>query len=431
MFINERLAIIDGVRTPFAKAGTDLKNLAAQDLGQIAFAETVQRAGVEAKAIDEVIVGCVGQPAEAMNIARVIALFCGLDESIPAVTVHRNCASGMESITSGWEKIKGGAAKIILAGGTESMSNLPLMYGPQMTKLFADLMAAKSVMQRLAIMARFRPSFLKPIVSVMQGLTDPVSGMIMGDTAEMVAREFHLTRLEQDQYALQSHQKACAAQAAGKFKDEIVPVPLPPKFEKTFSADNGPRATQSIEALQKLKPYFDRKNGTVTVGNACPITDGAAAVVIMKEQEAKERGLKPLGYLKSYAYAGLDPRRMGLGPVFATHKMLKQTGFRLKDFDLVEINEAFAAQVMGCMKAFASNDFAKNNLHDSFAVGDIDPAKLNVNGGAIAMGHPVGTTGTRLVITILKEMARRKVQHGLASLCIGGGQGAALHLERE
>ncbi len=426
--ISERLAVIEGVRTPFAKAGGELKDLAAQDLGQVAFSEALSRSGIAAKEIDEVIVGCVGQPAEAMNIARVIALYCGLDQQVPAVTVHRNCASGMESITSGWEKIRAGQARIVLAGGAESMSNLPLLYGREMTALFADLSRSKSLLQTLKVLSRFRLRFLKPIIGVQLGLTDPVSGMIMGDTAEVLAREFHISRQDQDAYALESHQKACAA--APRLKEEIVPVPLPPKYTQVLTKDMGPRDNQSMEALQKLKPFFDRHNGTVTVGNACPITDGAAAVVLMSESQARDMGLAPLGYVRAYAYAGLDPARMGLGPVYATHKMLRSTGFRLKDFDLVEVNEAFAAQVLACEKAFGSESFSKEHLGLLGSLGSLDMRKVNVNGGAIALGHPVGTTGTRLVLTLLKELGRRGLQHGLATLCVGGGQGAALHLEK-
>jgi acetyl-CoA C-acetyltransferase/acetyl-CoA acyltransferase len=270
---------------------------------------------------------------------------------------------------------------------------------------------------------------MAPIIGVQVGLTDPVCGLNMGQTAEVLAREFHVTREEQDQFALASHQKATAAITAGRFGEEIVPLPIPPKYEKAQLVDDGPRANQDMAALQKLKPYFDKVAGTVTVGNACPITDGAGAVLVMAESHAKALGLAPLGYMRDFAYAGLDGRRMGLGPVYATAKLLDKTGLSMKDFELIELNEAFSAQVIACQRAAASAEFAKTHLNRSQALGEIRSDILNVNGGAVALGHPVGATGTRLVITLLKELRRRKLQRGLATLCIGGGQGAALALE--
>ena len=432
MLNTKRLAIIEGVRTPFAKAGTDFKAVAAPDLGQIAFSECLQLSGLRPGDIDLVIAGCGGQPADAMNIARVVALYCGIPNTVPAYTVQRNCASGMEAITSAWEKIMAGQADIVLAGGIESMSSAPLMYNRQMLEIFEALSRAKTLTQRLSALARIRPAYvLNPVISIQQGLTDPVSGMIMGDTAEILAREFGITRTAQDAYALASHNKALAAQAAGRLAEEIVAVKLPPDYKSSLGTDNGPREGQSLEKLGKLRPFFDKKNGTVTVGNACPVTDGAAAVMVMTEARAKALGIKPLGYLRAYAYAGLDPERMGLGPVYATHKLLQRTGFAMSNFDLVELNEAFAVQVLACQAAFGSDQFAKKYLNASGKVGELNMDKLNVNGGAIALGHPPGATGVRLVITILKELARRGQQHGLATLCVGGGQGAALHLEVE
>jgi acetyl-CoA C-acetyltransferase/acetyl-CoA acyltransferase len=288
-------------------------------------------------------------------------------------------------------------------------------------------MRAKTVWQKLAVWSSFRPSFLNPVIGVQVGLTDPVCGLNMGQTAEILAREFAITREEQDQFALRSHQRALAAEA--RLKEEIVPVPLAPKYTDVLGKDDGPRANQDLAALAKLKPYFDKVAGTVTVGNACPLTDGAAALAVCRESMVKELGITPLGYLRDYSYAALDGRRMGLGPVHATAKLLAKTGLALGNFDLIEINEAFAAQVIACQRAFASDDFAKTHLGRSQALGRIDDEKLNVNGGGVALGHPVGATGARLVLTILKELKRRGLNRGLASLCIGGGQGAALALE--
>ena len=429
--MQERIAIVEGLRTPFAKAGDELKTVQADDLGAGIVREVMDRVDVARSDVDEVIIGNVAQPAHAANIARVVALKAGFSESVIAHTVHRNCASGMQSITAAAGQIATGESRIVVAGGTESMSHIPLMYGPEMTELFQRLFRARSARARLAALCSFRPKFLKPIIGVMQGLTDPVCGLNMGQTAEVLSKEFHITQEEQDAYALQSHLRALDAIKEGRLSEEIHPVPIPPRYDSMLEADSGPRDGQTIEALAKLRPYFDRHNGTVTVGNACPITDGAAAVVLMSESEAKQRGLPRLGYLREYAYAGLEPNRMGLGPVYATAKVLDRAGLSLSDIDLIELNEAFAAQVLACVKAFESDSFAQTYLGRESALGRIQMDRLNVNGGAIALGHPVGTTGTRLVVTLLREMQRRGLNRGLATLCIGGGQGAALILERD
>jgi acetyl-CoA C-acetyltransferase/acetyl-CoA acyltransferase len=427
--MRERLAIIDGVRTPFCKAGGALAGASADDLAARAVQELMLRTDYPAAKLDELIVGNVAQPIEAANVARVVALKAGLPVDLIASTVHRNCASGMEAITSAANKIAAGEGEVFVAVGAESMSNIPLIYGPKMVKLFTNLFKAKTFGQKLHTWLGFRPAYLTPIIGVQVGLTDPVCGLNMGQTAEVLARDFHVTRQDQDEFALLSHQRAAAAQAEGRLGEEIVPVPAPPKYEAMQTADEGPRANQDMAALAKLKPYFDKVAGTVTVGNACPLTDGAAALLVMGESKARELGLKPLGYLREYAYAALDGRRMGLGPVHATAKLLDKTGMTLGDFELIEINEAFAAQVIACERAFASDEYARKQLGREHAIGRIDRAKLNVNGGAIALGHPVGATGARLVLTLLKEMRRRGLHRGLATLCVGGGQGAALALE--
>lgn len=426
--MKERIAIVDGYRTPMDKTGGRLKDIAADDLAVPAVREVLLRTGIRGDEVDELIIGNVAQPAKAANIARVISLKAGLPITVPAYTVHRNCASGMESITTGADKIHAGEASIIVAGGTESMSNIPLFFNRKMTALFSDLARAKTLIKKLGALLRFRPSYLKPEIGVLQGLTDPISGMIMGTTAEVLAREFHITRREQDEYALESHRRAVAAIASGAFKDEIVPIPVPPDHA-VMQADSGPRANQTMEALEKLPPYFDRKNGTVTVGNACPLTDGAAAVILMSESKARERGLTPIGYLREYAYASLEPERMGLGPVYAFSKLAAKSGITLRDIELIELNEAFAAQVLADARAFESKEFAERFLGRSAALGVLDLSIVNVHGGAIALGHPVGMTGTRLVIHVLREMKKRGKNTGLAALCIGGGQGAALLLE--
>lgn len=427
--MKERIAIVDGIRTPFCKAGEQLRSCSADDLGAFAVRELMERVKIDPALVDELIFGNVAQPANAANIARVIALKAELPTDLVAYTVHRNCASGMESITTGANKIWAGEAQIIIAGGTESMSNIPLFFNRKMTGFFEKLMRAKSLGQKLSALSGFRPDFLKPVIGVVEGLTDPICGLNMGMTAEVLSREFHVTREEQDRFALDSHRKAVAARREGRFAAEIVPIPVPPKYQAMQQEDGGPRDSQTFEALQKLKPFFDRKTGSVTVGNACPITDGAAAVLIMTESRARELGFEPLGYMSAYAYAALEGSRMGLGPVYATHKLMEKTGLSVRDFELVELNEAFAAQVIANERAFVSKEFAQKYLRRDEALGEIDHDRLNVNGGAIALGHPVGTTGTRLVITILHELRRRQLRRGLATLCIGGGQGAALSME--
>ena len=425
----ERFAIVEGIRTPMAKAGGMLKEVPADDLGAYAVKELIQRTSIPLDEIDELIFGNVATPTNAANIARVIALKAGMPVGLPAFTVGRNCASGMESITTAVNKIRAGEGKVFIAGGTESMSNIPLLFNKEMTQFYERLSKSKTFGERLATVFGFRPHFLKPEIGVIQGLTDPICGMIMGETAEVLAREFHITRQEQDEYALMSHQRAIAAMKSCILSEEIVPVPLKPKYKAVMERDQGPRENQTLEALAKLRPFFDRYNGTVTVGNSCPITDGAAAVLVMSEEESKARGYKPLGYLIAYAYASLEPHRMGLGPTYATARLLDKTGMRMEEIDLVELNEAFAAQVIANQRAFPSAEFARRYLGRDKPVGELNRETLNVNGGAIAFGHPVGMTGTRLVIHLLKELRRRKKNIGLATLCVGGGQGAALLLE--
>ncbi|MFT4553242.1 MAG: acetyl-CoA acetyltransferase family protein [Chlamydiales bacterium] len=429
--MKERIAIIDGIRTPFCKAGGVLKETSSDDLGAYVVKELMIRTAFPKEKIDELIFGCVGQPVDATNVARVLALKAGLPISLPACTVQRNCASGMEALTSAANQILAGQAEVILAGATEAMSQIPLLYNKKMTAMFTRLAKAKTVGEKLSALASFRPSFLKPIIGLEAGLTDPICGMIMGLTAEILSREFKIGRDEQDEFALNSHKKAANAMKKGYLAEEIIPIPVAPRFSQLQTEDDGPRKDQTLEALGKLKPYFDRVAGSVTVGNSCQITDGACATLLMTESKAKEMGYTPIGYLREYAYAALEPDRMGLGPVYATAKLFERTGLSVSDFDLFEMNEAFAVQVIANQRAFASDEFSKKYLGREKALGKIDPEKLNVNGGAIALGHPVGATGTRLVITLLKELKRRKKNLGLASLCVGGGQGAALALEVE
>jgi acetyl-CoA acyltransferase len=442
------VVIVDGIRTPFAKSDTKLKTVHPAELGRIALKQLIEKTNLDVKVVDEVIIGNTGSPSDAVNISRVVALNAGIPQSVPAYTVHRNCASAMESIADAYDRIKAGQNEVVIAGGTESMSQMPMIFSQEFVRIFSQLGGARTTTQRLAAIGSLLKADVqqvielvttgamqsaphKPRIAIIEGLTDPFVGKNMGETAELIAKEFHITREEQDAFALLSHQKAVAAQKNGILAQEITPVFLPPKFTEVVSEDVGPRESQSLEALKKLKPIFDRRNGTVTAGNACPITDGAAMLLIMKRSKAESLGYKPIAKIRGYAFAGLEPERMGLGPVYATPRALKRAGLTMKDIGLVELNEAFAAQVLSCMKAFSSDEFAQKKLDLPTKVGDIDPAILNVNGGAIALGHPVGATGTRLVLTLMKEMQRRKIQFGLATLCIGGGQGGAMIIENE
>ncbi len=439
------VVIVDGVRTPFAKAGTKLKSVHAAQLGQVALRELIARTNLNVELVDEVIVGNTGSPSDAVNISRVVALNSGIPIKTSAVTVHRNCASALESISSGFERIKSGTMDIIVAGGTENMSQMPLIMpvaitsiierlgsaktsGAKISALWAWLMADLKQIKEMATTAPLAKTKYKPIIALADGLTDPFVGMNMGMTAEVIAKEFGITRREQDEYALKSHQKAIAAKA--KIKEEMTPLYLPPDFNETLTDDIGPRDNQTMEALQKLKPFFDKVTGSITAGNSCPITDGAAMMLLMSREKAESLGYKPIARIRGYGYAGLEPERMGMGPAYSTPIALKRAGLTMKEMGRVELNEAFAAQVLANQKAFDSDDFGKK-LGLPGKIGELRTEILNVNGGAIAYGHPVGATGTRLVLTLMKEMKRSQTQFGLATLCIGGGQGGSLIIENE
>ncbi len=422
-----RIAIVDGIRTPFCKMSTVFNYLSAHELGAIAVRELFERKEFDIKIIEEVIFGNVAQPPEAANISRVIALLSGVPITVPAFTVHRNCASGLESVVTASLKIQGGHLDCALVGGTESMSNIPFLFRKDMQEVIFKLSRAKTFVEKLQVFAQFRLGFLKPRIGLELGLTDPVCGLNMGQTAEVLAKEFGITREEQDEFALVSHQRAIASRDI--FKEEIVPVIPPPKYNAAVEFDNGPRENQTMEALAKLKPIFDRRSGTVTAGNSSQVTDGAVALLVMSERKAQELNLKPLGFLRAFAFAGVEPKRMGMGPAHAIPKALKNAGMTLKDVNAFEINEAFAVQVLTCLRALESPNFAKEFNYEGLT-GNISRNILNVHGGSIALGHPVGATGARLILTMLKHLKRENLNTGLISLCIGGGQGAAVILER-
>jgi acetyl-CoA C-acetyltransferase/acetyl-CoA acyltransferase len=423
------VVVIDGARTPFIKFTSDFGRVPAVELGRIAVREAMERSGIDPAHVDEVIVGNISNPADAANIARVIALLAKIPRRVPAFTVARNCASGLESIVEGAYRIQAGHADLIVAGAVESMSQIPFLWTEEAQARWSGMARARGLLSKLSAIGRFRPKHFKPVIALQQGLTDPISSLNMGQTAELLAKEFKLSREEQDAFALLSHQRTTAAWNEGRLAEEVIPVPVPPKYKKVVERDNGHREQQSMEALAKLRPVFDRRYGTVTAGNSSQLTDGAAALVLASAKRARELGLPILGRIRSWAFAGCDPARMGLGPVYATPIALRRAGIGMSQIDLVELNEAFAAQALACLKAMDSREFSEREL-GSAPIGAPDPAILNVNGGAIALGHPVGATGGRLVLTALKEMRRRDASLGLVTLCIGGGQGGAMIVER-
>ena len=420
------VVVVDGLRTPFVKSGTKFAPVPAWELGRVATRELLARTAFSPHEIDEVIFGCVAQPSDTANIARVIALRSGIPEHVPAVTVGRNCASGMEAITAGRERILSGRASAVLVGGVEAMSAIPLHYPSSFASKLMSLMRARNIGEKVIAGASFRPRDFRPVIALEQGLTDPVCGEIMGLTAERLARDWGIDRGEQDAYALESHRRAVAARE--RLNGELTPVAVPRRYRDLVTEDLGPRDNQSLEALGRLRPFFDRKFGSVTVGNSCPVTDGAVALLLMTEERAHALGYTPLGVLRGHAYQGCEPGRMGLGPVYATPAALDDAGVSFGDLERIELNEAFAAQVLACCHAYGSKTFAQK-LGLSAPIGEVDPDRLNVNGGAIALGHPVGATGARLVLTLLHELRRLGGGLGLATLCIGGGQGGAVVVE--
>lgn len=422
--------IVGAVRTPMVRAGGALHSVPAQELARRVIQELIAGVGVEPAEVDEVILGNAGTPADAPNIGRVASLMAGLPRTVPGVTVHRNCASGLEAILQGADRISAGSSRLLVCGGVENMSRFPMSLPPETNPWFGRLARAKTVTQKLQAFAALPWKKIMPKSALVQGLTDPVCGLNMGRTAENLAREFRISRQAQDQFALESHRRAVAAQESGRLAQEITPVYVPPKYANVVEQDVGPRQQQSMDALAKLKPVFDRRDGTVTAGNACQITDGAAVVLLASEEWAISKGLTPLARLRGHATVGLAPDRMGLGPAFAIPKALDRAGVDFDDVSVFEVNEAFAAQVLAVREALASRRFAEEELGRSQAVGDLGDDRLNPNGGAIALGHPIGATGARLVVTLVAELIERAASFGVASLCVGGGLGSALVMER-
>jgi len=427
---SQSIVLAAGLRTAQAKAGGVFKREDAGHLGARVARELLARTALDPATIDEVIVGCAGQPHDQANVARVIAMRAGVPEHIPAYTVARNCASGMQAVTSAMSAIRAGEGDTYLCLGVEVMSRYPLLYNARGLRFFERMSKARSLGAKLSAFLSLRPSaMLAPRIGIMEGLTDPISGLIMGKTAERIARDFNVTREEADEYAVESHARAQAARDSGRFEPEILPL-VPEGGSASVEHDDGIRDGQSMQALAKLRPYFEKPDGVVTVGNSCGITDAGCALLVTTEEKARELGLTPLARIVDFAWAGLDPSRMGLGPVYAMAKLLDKTGVRLADIGAIELNEAFAVQVLACKRALESAEYCREHLDCADAVGELDLALTNKNGGAIALGHPVGATGARILLTSALELKASNVERSLATLCIGGGQGGAVLLER-
>jgi acetyl-CoA C-acetyltransferase len=366
-----------------------------------------------------------------VNIGRVAALRMGCGQKVPGWTVMRNCASGMQALDSGVSNILAGRSSLVLAGGVDALSRAPLLYADRMVLWFSEMASTKTVSQRMALFARLPvKSLLAPVIGIMKGLTDPMVGLLMGQTAENLAHRFGITRAEMDAFSVRSHERVIKAQDAGVLAPGGGEVEaLYDARGNTYTLDDGVRRDASVQNLAKLRPFFDRKYGNVTPGNSSQITDGAAWLVLASEEALKKHGLEPLGRILDTQWAGLDPAQMGLGPVHAATPILERNGLGLNDVDYWEINEAFAAQVLGCLAAWKDENYCRDELGLDKPLGEINPEKLNVDGGAIALGHPVGASGARIVLHLLKTLRKNRAKRGMASICIGGGLGGAMLLE--
>ncbi len=426
--MNEPIYIIDGARTPFLKARNRPGPFSAADLATAAGRAVLLRQPFAPTELDEVILGCAAPSPDEVNIGRVVALRMGCGQKVPGWTVMRNCASGMQAIDSAINNIRAGRSELVLAGGVDALSRAPLLFSDAMVAWLANWYAAKTLGQRAALATRFRLGYLAPVIGLMKGLTDPMVGLLMGQTAENLAYRFGITREEMDAFSARSHQRVLAGQKAGHYDGEV--VPLFDAAGKLYPQDDGVREDSTPANLAKLKPFFDRKYGNVTAGNSSQVTDGAAWLVIASQRAVTRHGLTPVARIVDTEWAGLDPGEMGLGPVQAATPILRRHGLGLNDLDAWEINEAFAAQVIACERAWASADYCRSELGLDEALGEIDESKLNVDGGAIALGHPVGASGARIVLHLVRVLERTGGRRGIATICIGGGQGGAMLIER-
>ena len=419
-----RVFVVEGARTPFLKARPEPGLFSASDLAVAAGRALLARLPFAPSDIDEVVVGnVIGAPDEA-NVARIIALRLGCGKQVPAYTVHRNCGSGMQALASAAESIQLGKSHLVLAGGTEAMSRAPIQWNLAMATWLGGMLRARGWGARLRTLLQFRPGHLQPVYALMLGLTDPLVKLNMGQTAEIVAHRFGVSREAQDAYALQSHRRLAAAYEAGMMQDEVEVLYEP--SGKFYVEDTGLRRDTDLAQLAKLRPVFDPKYGQVTSGNSSQVTDGAAMLVLASETAVRRHQLPVLGELLGHAWAGVDPRQMGLGPVHAVAKLLREHHLKMSDLAQMELNEAFAAQVLGCQAAWDSAEYARAELDLDAPLGAMDPERLNPEGGAVAAGHPVGASGARLVLHLLKALKRKGGGQGVATLCIGGGQGGAM-----
>jgi acetyl-CoA acyltransferase len=423
-----RIAIVDGCRTPFVKAGTIFSEMDVIDLAAVPASELIKRLVLDPQEIDQSIFGVVVPALHAPNLGREVVLRTSLPRSIAGTTVNLACASSNRAITAGAEAILAGQAQVVLAGGAESLSTVPILYSKNASKRFIEASRARSLPQKAAVLAKIRPGDLVPIPPAIAEYT---TGETMGQSCEKMAKENSISRRAQDEIAAHSHQRAAAATAEGRFASQIVPTYPLPSYKEALAQDTGVRDDSTLEALAQLRPAFDREYGTLTAGNSSPLTDGASAVILMSEKKAKALGYEPLGYIRSYAYAATDPANQLLqGPAYAVPQALDRAGLKLEDIDLVEMHEAFAAQILSNMKALASKKFAADELGRSAPVGEIDLDRFNVNGGSIAIGHPFGATGARVTMQVLNELKNRGLQHGLITVCAAGGNGLAMVVER-
>ena len=423
-----RVAIIGGCRTPFAKAGTVLRDVPAVDLARHAARELLVRTEVPPGDVDQVIFGQVIPSVLVPNVAREVSLLPLLPKTIPSYSVNRACASSNTAISDGFELIRAGQADVILAGGTESLSDIPILHSKRLAQILVEASKARSLGQRLGTFLKVRP---RDFIPVTPAIAEPSTGESMGQSAEKMAKENGISRQAQDEWALRSHRGAAAGTADGRLTSEIAPYFLPPSLENVETSDNGIRSDTSLEQLAKLKPVYDRRYGTVTAGNASPLTDGASAVLLMSEEKARALGYEPVAFIRSYANAAVDPGwQLLMGPAWAVPRALDRAGISWKDLGLVEVHEAFAAQVLSNIQAWESRDFAQKQLGRPDAVAQVNPDTMNVMGGSIAIGHPFGATGGRVTTTLANEMKRRNVQFGLLSVCAQGGMGFAMVLER-
>ncbi|MCC7066841.1 MAG: acetyl-CoA C-acetyltransferase [Burkholderiales bacterium] len=426
--LREPIYVVDGARTPFLKAKNAPGPFSASDLAVAAGRVVLARVPVAATDLDEVILGCANPSPDEVNIGRYVAMRLGCGDRVTGWTVMRNCASGMQALDSAVNNMLAGRSELVLAGGVDALSRAPLLYNEKMVLWFAALAGAKSTGQKLATFARLSPTaLLSPIIALMKGLTDPKVGLLMGQTAENLAFRFGITRSDMDAFAAESHRRVLAAQADGHFSAELTPL-IDPRGT-VYDHDDGARSDSTPERLARLKPFFDKKYGNVTAGNSSQITDGGVFLLLATERAVARHGLPVIGKIVDTQWAGCDPAQMGLGPVYAATPMLERNALGLADLDCVEINEAFAAQVLACIAAWKDATFCRDELGLDAPLGAIDSNRLNVDGGAVALGHPVGASGARIVLHALEHLRRTGGKRALAAICIGGGQGGAMLLE--